>query len=72
MVFLAGNALGSAAPTPGGVGAVEAALTLGLIAVGVPKEVAAPAVLLFRLMTLWLPVLPGWLSFTHLTRKGLL
>lgn len=70
VVFLAGNALGSAAPTPGGMGAVEGALTLGLIAVGLPKEVAAPAVLLFRLMTLWLPVLPGWLCFNHLTRKG--
>ncbi|WP_420708749.1 lysylphosphatidylglycerol synthase domain-containing protein [Streptomyces sp. FXJ7.023] len=69
VVFLAGNALGSAAPTPGGVGAVEATLTVGLIAVGLPKEVAAPAVLLFRLLTLWLPVLPGWLVFNHLTRK---
>ncbi|WTO35226.1 lysylphosphatidylglycerol synthase domain-containing protein [Streptomyces achromogenes] len=72
VVFLAGNALGSAAPTPGGVGAVEATLTVGLIAVGLPKEVAAPAVLLFRLLTLWLPVLPGWLAFNHLTRKGAL
>lgn len=72
VVFLAGNALGSAAPTPGGVGAVEGALTLGLLAVGLPKEVAAPAVLLFRLMTFWLPVLPGWLSFNQLTRKGAL
>jgi len=72
VVFLAGNALGSAAPTPGGVGAVEATLTVGLIAVGLPKEVAAPAVLLYRLLTLWLPVLPGWLFFTHLTRKGAL
>ncbi|MFE7972410.1 lysylphosphatidylglycerol synthase domain-containing protein [Streptomyces shenzhenensis] len=70
VVFLAGNALGSAAPTPGGVGAVEATLTVGLIAVGLPKEVAAPAVLLFRLLTLWLPVLPGWLAFNHLSRRG--
>ncbi|WWQ66457.1 lysylphosphatidylglycerol synthase domain-containing protein [Streptomyces sp. Q6] len=72
VVFLAGNALGSAAPTPGGVGAVEATLTVGLIAVGLPKEVAAPAVLLYRLLTLWLPVLPGWLFFNHLSRKGAL
>ena len=72
VVFLAGNALGSAAPTPGGVGAVEATLTVGLIAVGLPKEVAAPAVLLYRLLTLWLPVLPGWLAFNQLSRKGAL
>lgn len=52
------------------MGAVEATLTVGLIAVGLPKEVAAPAVLLYRLLTLWIPVLPGWLFFNHLTRKG--
>lgn len=72
VVFLAGNALGSAAPTPGGVGAVDVTLTVGLIAVGLESEVAAPAVLLFRMLTLWLPVLPGWLAFNHLTRKGAL
>ncbi|MFJ6939326.1 flippase-like domain-containing protein [Streptomyces sp. NPDC101132] len=69
VVFLAGNALGSAAPTPGGLGAVETTLTLGLVAVGVDKEIALSSVLLFRLMTFWLPVLPGWLSFNYLTRK---
>ncbi|MCF3180304.1 flippase-like domain-containing protein [Streptomyces polychromogenes] len=69
VVFLAGNALGSAAPTPGGIGAVETTLTLGLIAAGLDKEVAISAVLLFRLMTFWLPVLPGWVSFNFLTRK---
>lgn len=73
VIFLAGNALGSAAPTPGGVGAVETALTVGLVVTGhVPSEVAVPAVLLFRTLTLWLPVLPGWICFNHLTRKGAL
>ncbi|MEU3608282.1 lysylphosphatidylglycerol synthase transmembrane domain-containing protein [Streptomyces sp. NPDC035033] len=69
VVFLAGNALGSAAPTPGGVGAVEGALIGGLIAVGLPIDVATPAVLLYRLLTLWLPVLPGWICFNWLTRQ---
>jgi uncharacterized membrane protein YbhN (UPF0104 family) len=72
VVFLAGNALGSAAPTPGGVGAIEAALTAGLVLAGLGNAVATPAVLLFRLLTFWLPVLPGWLSFSYLTRKGAL
>ncbi|WP_329035591.1 lysylphosphatidylglycerol synthase domain-containing protein [Streptomyces sp. NBC_01725] len=73
VIFLAGNALGSAAPTPGGVGAVETALTVGLVVTGgVPSEVAVPAVLLYRTLTLWLPVLPGWICFSHLTRKGAL
>ncbi|WP_405612664.1 lysylphosphatidylglycerol synthase domain-containing protein [Streptomyces sp. NBC_01508] len=69
VVFLAGNALGSAAPTPGGVGAVEYALTGGLIFVGVSPAVAVPAVLLYRMLTLWLPVLPGWVCFHYLTRR---
>ncbi|MFD8562889.1 lysylphosphatidylglycerol synthase transmembrane domain-containing protein [Streptosporangium canum] len=68
IVFLAGNAIGSAAPTPGGLGAVEAALIGGLTISGLPGEVATSAVLLFRLLTFWLPVLPGWASFTYLQR----
>jgi uncharacterized protein (TIRG00374 family) len=72
VVFLTGNALGSAAPTPGGLGAVEGALTLGLTLSGLPVETATSAVLLYRLLTFWLPVLPGWAAFTYLQRKELL
>ncbi|WP_232835838.1 lysylphosphatidylglycerol synthase domain-containing protein [Actinocorallia populi] len=69
VVFLTGNAVGSAAPTPGGVVAVEGALTLGLTVAGLSAETAASAVLLFRLLTFWLPVLPGWAAFTYLQRN---
>ncbi|GAA3764520.1 lysylphosphatidylglycerol synthase transmembrane domain-containing protein [Salinactinospora qingdaonensis] len=73
VVFLAGNAVGSAAPTPGGLGAVEAALLGGLTTVaGVPASAALPAVLLFRLLTFWFPVLPGWGAFHYLQRKKLI
>lgn len=70
VVFLAGNAIGSAAPTPGGLGAVEGALIVGLRLAGVYDSIALSAVLLFRLMTFWLPVLPGWAAFTHLQRRN--
>ncbi|MBH1935706.1 flippase-like domain-containing protein [Streptomyces sp. AV19] len=70
VIFLAGNALGSAAPTPGGVGAVEGVLIGALTLAGLPADQATPAVLLYRLLTFWLPVLPGWLCFNQLTRKG--
>jgi hypothetical protein len=63
---------GARGPTPGGVAAVEAVLIAGLTAVGVDKEIAVPSVFLFRLATFWLPVLPGWLAFHHLTRRGML
>jgi glycosyltransferase 2 family protein len=72
IVFLAGNAIGSAAPTPGGLGAVEASLSLGLTVAGLPGTVATSAVLLFRLLTFWLPVLPGWASFAYLQRHDAL
>jgi uncharacterized membrane protein YbhN (UPF0104 family) len=69
VVFLTGNALGSAAPTPGGLGAVEGALSLGLTLAGLPAGTATSAVLMYRLLTFWLPVLPGWAAFAHLQRK---
>lgn len=69
-VFLAGNALGSAFPTPGGLGAIEVALSTGLTtAASMPYDTALSAVLLFRLLTFWLPVLPGWLAFAWLQRR---
>jgi uncharacterized protein (TIRG00374 family) len=60
VVTMVGGTLASAAPTPGGVGAVEAALIGGLAAFGVPAGVAVPSVLLYRVLTCWLPVFIGW------------
>ena len=68
-VYLTGSALGSIIPTPGGLGAVEAALTAGLTAAGVPGAVAVSAVLLFRLLTFWLPVPLGWTAMNYLERR---
>ncbi len=69
-VYLAGAAVSSAAPTPGGIGATEAALVAGYTAVGVEPSLAFAAVLLFRLVTFWLPILPGWLALLRLQRRG--
>ena len=69
VVYLTGSAIGSIVPTPGGLGAVEAALTAGLTAAGVPGAVAVSAVLLFRLLTFWLPVPFGWAALNYLERK---
>lgn len=69
VVYLAGAAIGSAAPTPGGLGAVEVALSTGLAAAGMASSAAISAVLLFRLATFWLPVPLGWLAFHWLQRR---
>ena len=70
VIYLAGSAVATAAPTPGGVGATEAALIAGYTVVGVDPSIAFAAVLLFRLMTFWLPILPGWLALVWLNRSG--
>jgi uncharacterized membrane protein YbhN (UPF0104 family) len=69
VVYLTGSALGSLVPTPGGLGAVEAALAAGLTATGMAAATAVSAVLLFRLLTFWLPVPAGWGAFTYLRRR---
>jgi len=68
VVYLTGSAIGSILPTPGGLGGVEAALTAGLTAAGLPGAVAVSAVLLFRLLTFWLPVPFGWAALSYLER----
>jgi undecaprenyl-diphosphatase len=68
-VYLAAAALAAAAPTPGGLGAIEAALVAGLTGVGMQPGPAVSAVLLYRLATYWLPVLPGWLCWRSLQHR---
>lgn len=69
VVYLTGAFVEAAAPTPGGLGASEAAYIAGLTAVGMSSGTAVPAVFLFRLATFWLPVLPGWASITYLRNR---
>jgi uncharacterized protein (TIRG00374 family) len=72
VVQLVGNTVGSAVPTPGGLGAVEAALTAGLSALGLSTGLAVSAVLLFRIVSFWLPILPGWILWTQMQKRRLL
>jgi glycosyltransferase 2 family protein len=72
VVTMVGGTLASAAPTPGGVGAVEAALIGGLAAFGLPAAIAVPSVLLYRVLTCWIPVFVGWPVMRWLTDKDLI
>ena len=65
LLFLTGSAVANAAPTPGGLGAAEAAL-IAVLSTVEDIDVVIPAVFLFRLVTFWLPILPGWLALTWL------
>jgi hypothetical protein len=66
VVYFAGAIIGSAVPTPGGLGGIEAAMSAGLVAIGVDGGVAVSSVLLYRLATYWLPIPFGWLSLNRL------
>ncbi|GAA0514511.1 membrane protein [Saccharopolyspora subtropica] len=72
IVFIVGNTLGHLVPSPGGLGAVEAALLAGLGAIGIPATAAVTAVLTSRLLTYWLPVLPGIAMFRYLQHRGVI
>jgi undecaprenyl-diphosphatase len=67
-VYLGASAIAAASPTPGGLGAIEAALVAGLTGIGLASGPAVSAVLLYRLATYWLPVVPGWLCLRLLQR----
>jgi len=71
-VYLGGAVVSAASPTPGGLGAMEAALVAGLTGVGVAEGPAITSVLGFRLLTYWLPILPGYLALRHLRQRQLL
>lgn len=72
VVTMVGGTLASAAPTPGGVGAVEAALIGGLAAFGIPAGTGVPSVLLYRVLTCWLPVFAGWPVMRWLTANEMI
>lgn len=55
-------------PLPGGVGGVDAGLVGAFVIFGLPANVVFPAVLVYRLVAFWLPLLPGIIAFFQLRR----
>ncbi len=71
-VYLGAATAGSLVPAPGGIGPVEAALVAGLTAAGMPLPAATAAALLSRLVSVWLPAVPGLAAAAVLRRRALL
>ncbi|WP_158277193.1 lysylphosphatidylglycerol synthase transmembrane domain-containing protein [Serinibacter arcticus] len=71
IVYLVSNTAGSAVPTPGGVGAVEGALTAGLTAAGVATAASLATAVVFRLLTFWGRVPLGWFALRFLQKRNL-
>jgi uncharacterized membrane protein YbhN (UPF0104 family) len=68
LAYLAATVAVALVPTPGGLGSVEAALIVALVAVGGPAAVATAVVLAYRIITVWVPLLPGALTQGALVR----
>jgi uncharacterized membrane protein YbhN (UPF0104 family) len=56
-------------PTPAGLGSLDAALALALVTAGASGVTATSAVLGYRLLTAWLPLIPGVVVLGVLVRR---
>src|SRR4051794_1063821 len=61
--------------TPGGLGVVEGSMTIALVAYGGAEASTVAAVLLYRLVSFWLPIPLGYLAgaglaLQHRMRRG--
>jgi uncharacterized protein (TIRG00374 family) len=70
-LYMIANTVGSAVPSPGGVGGIEAAFTAVLIGYGVDSASAAASVLFFRVLTFWLVTVPDYVFLQYIQRKGI-
>jgi undecaprenyl-diphosphatase len=71
MAYTFGNIVAGVVPVPGGLGATEAGLYATFIALGYDEASSIATVFLYRLITFWIPVLPGIWAFINLKRDVL-
>ncbi len=70
LAFLTAAGATTLALTPGGLGTVEIALTAALVGSGMNAPQALAAALVYRVASLWLPVLGGWLVYLRLRSQA--
>ncbi|MEU8588391.1 lysylphosphatidylglycerol synthase transmembrane domain-containing protein [Streptomyces sp. NPDC048664] len=72
LAYLVASSAAVLLPTPGGIGSLDAALAVALTLAGAPSVAAASVVLGYRLLTVWLPLLPGLVTLGLLVRRRVL
>jgi uncharacterized membrane protein YbhN (UPF0104 family) len=72
LAYLVVSSVAALVPAPGALGAFDVALVAVLVAVGTPTATAVAAVLGYRLITVWLPMVPSALVFAFLLRRRVL
>jgi uncharacterized membrane protein YbhN (UPF0104 family) len=70
--FLAASTAVGAVPAPGGIGPVDAALVFALAGFGTPLSLATATVVGYRVLTVWLPLVPGVLVLSALVQRKVL
>ncbi len=71
LAYTFGNIASALVPTPGGIGSAEAGIYSGLVLTGLAGPDALMVTLLYRFISYWLPIIPGYYYFWGL-RKTLL
>ncbi|HEY5050689.1 MAG TPA: flippase-like domain-containing protein, partial [Acidothermaceae bacterium] len=69
VVYLVGATAAEIVPTPAGLGTVDAALIAGLVTTGVTGGATLAAVIVYRLLSFWAPILPGLIASAVLRRR---
>jgi len=72
VAYVTVSALAGLVPAPGGLGTFDVLLTGALVAFGVPGPAALGAVVAYRLITVWLPLVPAGCVFAVLMRRAII
>jgi glycosyltransferase 2 family protein len=71
LIYALATTMANLIPVPGGIGAAEAGLYAGFIFFGYPPAESMAASLIYRIITFWIPIFPGFYFFVNL-RKNVL
>ena len=66
VAYAAANIASAIPVTPGGLGVIEVTLVAITVGFGAPRATAVIAVLGYRVVNYWLPLLPGALAYLRL------
>jgi len=72
LAYLAASSAAVLLPTPGGLGSLDAALAWALTAAGASAQESLSVVIGYRLLTVWVPLVPGLLVLAGLVRTKVL
>jgi putative heme transporter len=70
LAYGAGQLAANLPITPGGLGVVEGSLTIALVAFGGQEGVTVAAVLVYRIISFWVSLPVGWISWAGLTAQA--